>query len=63
MVKNPSFSAEDTGSNPGQGTKIPHASEQLSLQAATTGLCVTTTESMRCNKRPALCNEDPVCYN
>ena len=30
MVKNPPFNAEDAGSNPGQGTKIPHASEQLS---------------------------------
>ena len=35
MVKNPSFRAEDTGSNPGQATKIPHASEQLSLLATT----------------------------
>ena len=36
MVKNPSCNARDTGSIPGQGTKIQHAMEQLSLCAATT---------------------------
>ena len=30
MLKNPSSKAEDLGSIPGQGTKIPHASGQLS---------------------------------
>ena len=30
--------AEDTGSIPGQGTKIPHAKGQLSLYATTTEL-------------------------
>ena len=32
MVKNPTFSVRDAGSIPGQGTKIPHTMEQLSLQ-------------------------------
>ena len=36
MVKNPTSSAGDAGSIPGQGTKIPHASGQLSPCAATT---------------------------
>ena len=37
MVKNPPCSAEDSDSIPGQGTKIPHAMEQLSS-------CHTATE-------------------
>ena len=32
-VKNMLYKAGDTGSIPGQGTKIPHALEQLSRQA------------------------------
>ena len=36
MVKNSPSSAGDTGSTPDWGTKIPHASEQLSPLAATT---------------------------
>ena len=35
VVKNSPPDAGDTGSNPGQGTKISHALEQLSLHAAT----------------------------
>ena len=38
VVKNPPYNAGDTGSIPGQGTKIPHAAEQLSLHATTTEL-------------------------
>ena len=34
-VKNPPCNAEDVGSIPGQGAKIPHAVEQLSLRATT----------------------------
>ncbi|TEA35916.1 hypothetical protein DBR06_SOUSAS810017, partial [Sousa chinensis] len=37
VLKNPSSNAGDTGSIPGWGTKIPHATGQLSL-------CATTTE-------------------
>ena len=33
MDENPPGSAGDAGSVPGQGTKIPHAMEQLSLRA------------------------------
>ena len=35
VVKNPPSNAGDTGSIPGQRTKIPHASGQLSPPAAT----------------------------
>ena len=35
MVKNPPYNAGDAGSIPGQGTKIPRASGQLSLRATT----------------------------
>ena len=38
MVKNLPYNAGGVGSIPGQGTKIPHAAGQLSLQAATTEL-------------------------
>ena len=37
LVENSACNAGDTGSNPGQGTKIPRASEQLSMQATTRG--------------------------
>ena len=36
VVKNPPPNAENTGLIPGRGTKIPHASGQLSPRAATT---------------------------
>ena len=35
MVKNPPYSAGDTGLISGQGTKIPHAVRQLSPHATT----------------------------
>ena len=36
VVKNPPSNAGDVGSLPGQGTKIPHASGQLSPHTSTT---------------------------
>ena len=36
VVKNPPSNAGDTGSIPGQRTKIPHAAGQLRLSAAAT---------------------------
>ena len=36
VVKNSPTKSEDTGLIPGAGTKIPHASEQLSPWATTT---------------------------
>ena len=44
MVKNPPSNAEDMGLIPGQGTKIPHAAEQLSPR-------ITTTELVHLNER------------
>ena len=38
VLKNPPCNAGDMGSNPGEGTKIPHAVDQLSPQAATAEL-------------------------
>ena len=51
MVKNPPSNAEDAGSIPGRGTKIPHAVGQLSLRATTTEparsrACVPQLESL-----------------
>ena len=36
VIKNPPTNAEDRGSVPSLGTKIPHAAEQLSLWATAT---------------------------
>ena len=36
VVKNPSCNTGDSSSIPGLGTKIPHATGQLSLRATTT---------------------------
>ena len=44
MVKNPPSNAGDAGSIPGQGTKIPYATGQLSPHA-------TITELARLNER------------
>ena len=45
VVKNPPSNAGDTGSIPGQATKIPHAAGQLSLSALT-----RESSHARCNK-------------
>ena len=47
VVKNPLSNAGDAGSIPGQGSKIPHATWQLSLRA-------TTAELARLNKRACM---------
>ena len=63
VVKNPPCNAEDTGSIPSQGTKIPHAFEQLSPPVATTEArvlqspCTTSTEPTRHNESLCAGNE------
>ena len=55
MVKIPPFNTGDAGSIPGQGTKIPHATGQLSPSA-------TTTELTWLNKRArVLQTTEPTC--
>ena len=56
VVKNSPASAVDTGSVLGQGTKIPHAIEQLSPQA-------TTGKSYAAMKDPTCHSKDPACYS
>ena len=71
MVKNPPSIAGDAGSIPGWGTKIPHATGQLSLQTATTkpahsGARVPQLErSPRAATREARApqQKDPACCN
>ena len=46
-VENPPSNARDTGSIPGKGTKIPHATGQLSL-------CTTTREPVLESASPQL---------
>ena len=55
VAKNPPSNAGDRGLIPGQGTKIPHATGQLSLR-------VTTTELMYLNERAhVLQTTEPTC--
>ena len=77
VVKNPPSNAGDVGSIPGWGTKVPHATGQLSLHATTTEptrsrACEpqlersprTTVKSLQAAmKDPTGCNEDPMCCN
>ena len=51
VVKNPPCNAGDTGSIPGQGTKIPHAMGHLSLPATTTELTLFNQSSRAANYR------------
>ena len=56
VVKNLPSNEEDMSLIPGQGTKIPHAAEQLSLWAP--------TRKPVCLKRdPVWCTEELVCHN
>ena len=56
-------SSGGTGSVPGQGTKIPHAVEQLGQHAITTEPH-NKTESLRTRvKDPTRGSEDPMCCN
>ena len=55
MVKNLPSNAADTGSIPGRGTKIPHATGQLSPRA-------TTTELVHLNERSRMPQTtEPMC--
>ena len=60
MVENPSCNAGDTGSIPGQGTKIPCATGQLSPCAATTALWSLHATA---RENPVCRNEEPTRYN
>ena len=51
VVKNLPTNAGEVGSIPGQGTKIPHAMEQLSLSVATTELFDWREKSMHRKER------------
>ena len=57
VVKNPSCNAGDTGSSPGQGTKIPHVVGQLSPRAA------TTEPTHLIERACTLQRKDPVCHS
>ena len=53
MIKNLPFNVGDAGLIPGQGTKIPHAAEQLSLQHHNQ----TAVQQL---EKPTCHNKDPV---
>ena len=57
MVKNSLSNAEDVGSIPGWGTKIPYTKGQPSQSA-------TTREKPKCHKQESLLSsENPTCSN
>ena len=60
MVKNPPSNAGDVGSIPAWGTKIPCASRQLSLHAATTDPMPLV---LLYQKDPSCSCEDSACHN
>ena len=72
VVKNLPYNAGDAGSIPGQGTKIPRASGQLSPRATTTELvclnqrdCVPQITEPTCSGTcaPQLEKGKPACHN
>ena len=70
VVKNSPSNAGDTGSIPGQGTKIPHATGQLSpctttAEPACSGACTPQLERspLATMKDPTCLNKDPACHN
>ena len=63
VVKNPPYNAGDVGLIPGQGTKIPHATGQLSLRATTRELARLKLEGLRAAKYRAHVLWTPPCHN
>ena len=61
VVKTSPSNEGDTGLIPSRGTKIPHATKQLSLLTTTTEPQLGSLCTIR--KDPAWCNEDTVCCN
>ena len=72
VVKNRSCNAGDAGSVPGWGTKIPHATGQLSLRATTTEPACHNQRAhvpqlerslWAATKSPHATTKDPACCN
>ena len=62
VVKNLRYNAGDEGSTPGRGTKIPHASGQLSPRATTTELmCLKERAHVQQQQSPRAM--EPSCHN
>ena len=62
MVKNPPSKAEDPGSIPGLGTKIPRAMGQLNTHITSREPSTAITETM-CSNAHSLQQEGPLCSN
>ena len=63
VVKNSPSSAGDTGSNPGQGTKILHATGQLSPLTASTQAQVPWSPSSQLERSPQAQTKDLTCHH
>ena len=59
MVKNPPSNAGDSGSIPGLGTKIPHATRQLSLHTATTEPVSSRASASQLERNPSTATKIP----
>ena len=60
VAKNPPCNAGDSGSTPGQETKISHARKQLESESVTTTEWKHSRAGSPQQEKPAHCNKDPV---
>ena len=63
VVKNPSCNAEDAGSIPGRGTKIPHTAGQLSPRATNYRAHVLWNPRTTTREKPVHHNKEPTRRN
>ena len=63
VVKNSPSNAGDTGSNPGQGTKILHATGQLSPLTASTKARAPRSPSSQLERSPQAQTKDLTCHH
>ena len=66
VVKNPPYNTGDLGLIPGQGTKIPYATGQLSpvpLNESPRACKLQSPRTTTRERKPTLLNEDPLCLN
>ena len=63
VVKNLPTNAGDVNSIPDQGTKIPHAREQLSPQATTTEPMCSEACAPQLERSPSATKKETACHN
>ena len=63
VLKNPPANAGGAGSSPDRGTKIPHATEELSPPAATTEPTYSGAHVPQPERSLRAATKDPACHN